>query len=101
MYYNIIYKSIYVLYVLEESLVKQLQNVANNMEGHRRIMDNFTNKKNLLKHEEEKIGYEIRGKNKLAYYIIFSLHSLYLFAIKFINWNYDCSYTSRMSVSKY
>lgn len=57
----------YILYVSEESLVKQLQNVASNMEEHRRIMDNLTNKKNLLKHEDERIGYEIRGRNKLAY----------------------------------
>ncbi|XP_050458298.1 structural maintenance of chromosomes protein 5 [Cataglyphis hispanica] len=45
----------------EESLIKQLQNIASNMEEHRRIMDNFTNKKNILKHEEENIGHEIRA----------------------------------------
>lgn len=69
MYYNIICNAIYIyiLYVSEESLVKQLQKIASNMEEHRRIMDNFTNKKNLLKHKEEKINYEIRGRNKLAY----------------------------------
>lgn len=72
MYHYNIYNSIYVLYVLEESLIRQLQDIASNMEEHRRIMDNFTNKKNLLKHEEEKIGYEIRGRNKFVYYFQFT-----------------------------
>lgn len=67
-------------HVSEENLMKELQNIASNVEEHRRIIDNLTNKKNTLKYEEEHIGYEIRSINKLAYYIIFDLQSLYLFA---------------------
>lgn len=58
----------YISYVSEESLIKQLQNIASNMEEHRRIMDNFTNKKNILKHEEENIGREIRSINLYIIY---------------------------------
>ncbi|XP_072759051.1 structural maintenance of chromosomes protein 5 [Anoplolepis gracilipes] len=45
----------------EESLIQQLQNIASNVEEHRRIMDNLTNKKNILRHEEENFSREIRA----------------------------------------
>jgi len=52
-----------VLYVLEESLMKQLQNIADNMEEHRSIIKKLTNKNITLKHEEENISREMRGTN--------------------------------------
>lgn len=45
----------------EENLTKQLQNIANSMVEHRRIIDDHTSKKNILKHEEENFGREIRA----------------------------------------
>lgn len=53
----------YILYVLEESLTKQLENIASNMEKHKRIMSNLAERKNRLKYEDENISREIRGIN--------------------------------------
>jgi len=43
--------------------MKQLRNIANNMEEHRSIVNKLTNKNITLKHEEENISREMRGIN--------------------------------------
>lgn len=70
--------------ISEESLTKQLKNIATNTEEHRKRINSLTDKNVTLKHEDENISREMRGicLHKYAYYI-FNL--LYLFAIKYIN----------------
>ncbi|KAL0107255.1 hypothetical protein PUN28_015650 [Cardiocondyla obscurior] len=45
----------------EESLKKELINLATNMENHRKKINHFTNKNITLKHEDESISREIRA----------------------------------------
>jgi len=43
--------------------MKQLQNIADNMEKDRSIVNKLSNKNITLKHEEENISREMRGTN--------------------------------------
>ncbi|RLU20141.1 hypothetical protein DMN91_006747 [Ooceraea biroi] len=45
----------------EESLMKQIQNIANNMEKHRSTINKLANKNITIKHEEENISRELRA----------------------------------------
>ena len=49
------------LYISEESLMEQMQNIASNIEEHRKGIKNLTNKIITLKHEDENISREMRG----------------------------------------
>lgn len=75
----------YIIYVLEESLTKLLQNMAVHIEEHRTTITKLTNENTTSKYEEENFGREIRGTYSHTPNIIYNLLFSYLFAIKLID----------------
>lgn len=64
--------------------MKQLQDIATNMEKHRERINNLTNKNITLKHEDENISREIRGIYKYAYIFDYYIYLILNMQIKII-----------------
>lgn len=63
----------------EETLTKQLENTAADIEKHRKMINKLSNENTSLKNEEENIDRKIRSKclHRKSYYVVFNCCFVY------------------------